>query len=136
MDQAKLHQAVEYLLEKHGGRLNYTKLIELLYLADREMINQTGYPITGDSYCLVKNGPVLSRVYDLIRGDKVTNQTKAPGIASLKPRDTTSSEVSMVSLTNSRSRKLSGKTPPNPEILQMPSRLTQSGAPLGLPMAR
>lgn len=68
MDREKLYQSVGYLIEKHGGRLNYMKLIKLLYIADREMINQTGYPITGDSYCSMKNGPVLSRLYDLIRG--------------------------------------------------------------------
>ena len=68
MDRETLYQAVGYLIEKHGGRLNYMKLIKLLYIADREMINQVGYPITGDSYCSMKNGPVLSRLYDLIRG--------------------------------------------------------------------
>ena len=68
MDREKLYQSVGYLIEKHGGRLNYMKLIKLLYIADREMINQTGYPITGDHYCSMKNGPVLSNLYDLIRG--------------------------------------------------------------------
>ena len=52
MNQEKLYQSVGYLLEKYNGRLNEVKLIRLLYLADREMIRQTGntsIPISIDS---------------------------------------------------------------------------------------
>lgn len=52
MNQEKLYQSVGYLLEKYNGRLNEVKLIRLLYLADQEMIRQTGntsIPISIDS---------------------------------------------------------------------------------------
>ena len=54
MNQEKLYQSVGYLLEKYNGRLNEVKLIRLLYLADREMIRQTGDSITGDNYFSMK----------------------------------------------------------------------------------
>ena len=67
MNQEKLYQSVGYLLEKYNGRLNEVKLIKLLYLADREMIRQTGDSITGDKYFSMKQGPVLSCLHNLIR---------------------------------------------------------------------
>ncbi len=62
-------QATAFLLEQTpNGRMNYTKLIKLLYIADRESLQDTGEPITGDQIVAMSNGPVLSRVYDLIKG--------------------------------------------------------------------
>lgn len=72
MNIEKLIQVVGYVLEKNNGVLNYTKLIKLLYLADRESIKETGYSITGDLYVSMRNGPVLSNLYDLIR-DRVND---------------------------------------------------------------
>ena len=69
MNQEKLYQAVGYLLDKYDDRgIDEIKLIELLYLDDREMIRQTGDSITGDKYFSMKQGPVLSGLHDLIRG--------------------------------------------------------------------
>lgn len=67
MKHEKLIQIVSYILSKYGGALNYTKLIKLLYLADRKAFAQCGYSITGDTYVSMKNGPVLSGLYDLIK---------------------------------------------------------------------
>jgi len=64
----KLIQACNYLLKKNGFRLNYTKLIKLLYLADKEALRGSMQTITGDSYVSMDNGPVLSKLYDLIKG--------------------------------------------------------------------
>lgn len=47
--------------------MSYLKLLKLLYLADREAFLRLGRPITYDRYCSMKEGPVLSRTYDLIR---------------------------------------------------------------------
>lgn len=49
--------------------MNYTRLLKLLYLAERESIRETAQPITGDHVYALKNGPVLSRTYDCIKGD-------------------------------------------------------------------
>ncbi len=74
MNIEKLIQTSAYILAKYEGVLNYTKLIKILYLADRKAIAETGYSITGDSYVSMKDGPVLSGLYSLIKNrysDKV-----------------------------------------------------------------
>lgn len=60
-------QASAVLIRLAGGRLNYTKLLKLLYLADRQSLVETGSPITGDTVVNMDNGPVLSAVYDCIK---------------------------------------------------------------------
>lgn len=67
MDIKKVVQVVGYILSKYQGKLNYTKLIKMLYLADRESMRQTGYPITGDNYVSMPRGVVLSGMLDLIK---------------------------------------------------------------------
>ena len=69
MNMEKLIQVVAYILNKYNGRLNYTKLIKILYLADRKSFAETGYSITGDSYVSMKDGPVLSGLYSLIKNN-------------------------------------------------------------------
>ena len=67
-DINKLSQIVNYLLKLNRFRLNYTKLIKLLYLADREALKLWDTTITKDHYYNMKSGPVLSCLYDLIQG--------------------------------------------------------------------
>jgi hypothetical protein len=67
-DIDKLIQICGYMLRKYDFRLNYTKLIKILYLADKESLKETALTITSDSYINMQNGPVLSSLYDLIRG--------------------------------------------------------------------
>ena len=64
----KVIQSCNYLIKKNGASLNYTKLIKLLYLADKESLKESLQTITGDAYVSMDNGPVLSKLYDLIKG--------------------------------------------------------------------
>ena len=64
----KIIQACNYLLKKNDFSLNYTKLIKILYLADKESLKGSLQTITGDTYVSMDNGPVLSKLYDLIKG--------------------------------------------------------------------
>lgn len=66
-DEKRATQAAAYLLKLGGGKLNYMKLIKLLYLADRETFIKTGRPITGATMVSMPLGPVLSEVLDLIK---------------------------------------------------------------------
>ena len=45
----------------------------MLYIADRLALERLETPITGDCYVSMKYGPVLSKVYDLIKGNSVNN---------------------------------------------------------------
>lgn len=62
-------QAIAYLLGKSDEPLTRLKVQKLLYLADRECLDQTGFPITNDSYFHMKFGPVLSHTLNLMSGD-------------------------------------------------------------------
>jgi uncharacterized phage-associated protein len=62
-------QASAYLLRLDGKRMACLRLLKLLYIADREWLAETGESITGDRACAMKYGPVLSNVYDLIKGN-------------------------------------------------------------------
>lgn len=65
-NERKATEAAAFLLRLRGGRMHYLKLIKLLYLADREALLRWGVPITTDRYVSMNNGPVTSRIYDLI----------------------------------------------------------------------
>jgi uncharacterized phage-associated protein len=67
--EEKATQVAALLLRERGGRMNYMKLLKLMYLADREALQRWGRPITFDAYVSMRNGPVLSRTYSLISGD-------------------------------------------------------------------
>ena len=63
----KTIQAIAALLHFHGSKeMSYLRMLKLLYLADRECLQETGRPITGDRVVAMEHGPVLSSVYDLI----------------------------------------------------------------------
>ena len=65
-NEIKTTEAAAFLIERHGGKMNYMKLIKLLYLADRNALLTLGRPITFDRYVSMDRGPVLSRTLDLI----------------------------------------------------------------------
>src|SRR5271170_3477454 len=44
------------------------KSIKMLYIADRQALLEWHRPITGDTFCSLEHGPIVSRIYDLIRG--------------------------------------------------------------------
>ena len=67
----KLNKAIQiasYFLEKYNFKLNYTKLIKLLYITDKEALRRWDTPVSYDHYSSMPNGPVLSGIYDLIMG--------------------------------------------------------------------
>lgn len=65
-NEVKTTQIASLFIKKAGGRLNYTKLIKLLYLTDREAFRLWERPLTGDSYFSMPKGPILSNTLDLI----------------------------------------------------------------------
>src|SRR5437879_4780475 len=65
----KTIQAAAVLLEREPGeRMNYMRLLKLLYLADRESLKDRGRPICGSPAFAMERGPVLGTVLDLIKG--------------------------------------------------------------------
>lgn len=54
--------------EDNVARMNYMRLLKLLYISDRDSYREIGRPITGGSVIAMSRGPVLEEVYQLIRG--------------------------------------------------------------------
>lgn len=73
-NEKKATQVAALLLSLNCNKMNYTKLIKLLYLIDRESLKRFNKTVSGDVYCSLNNGPILSRVYDLIKYDEVINE--------------------------------------------------------------
>ncbi len=70
LDVEKAVQAVAVILREEPNHcMNYMKLLKVLYLAEREMLTQSGSMITGDHAVAMERGPVLSGVYNLIKGE-------------------------------------------------------------------
>ncbi len=65
-DPLKTVQAAALFLKLNRQKMEYMKLIKLLYIADRTALDGLDDTITGDKYVSMDHGPVLSKVYDLI----------------------------------------------------------------------
>ena len=69
----KAVEAAAIFLKLHGKPMKYLGLLKLLYMADRVALKRLEQPITGDRYVSMNYGPVLSTVYDLIKGYQISN---------------------------------------------------------------
>jgi uncharacterized phage-associated protein len=61
--------AAFFLRQVPGLRMAHLKLMKLLYLADREAIRVSSWPILGDRLVSMPHGPVLSQTLDLMDGN-------------------------------------------------------------------
>jgi hypothetical protein len=67
-DIRKAIAATGFLCRLNGGQLNVLHLIKMLYAADRSALVSWHRTITGDKFYSMKNGPILSRIYNLMCG--------------------------------------------------------------------
>lgn len=63
-------QAAGVILRDRGP-MDRLRLLKLLYIADREALQERGVPIIGGLIVAMKHGPLHSEVYDLIKGAHV-----------------------------------------------------------------
>jgi uncharacterized phage-associated protein len=80
--EEKTTQIAAEFLKRAGGKMEYIKLLKLLYYADREMLLRWGIPMTYDRWYVMKCGPVLSATYDLIKensGDTWSKYIRSQG---------------------------------------------------------
>jgi uncharacterized phage-associated protein len=65
----KAYQAIAALLRAEPERrMNYYRLLKLLYIADRESIRRNGRPIIGGRLIAMERGPLHSAGFDLVQG--------------------------------------------------------------------
>ena len=68
VDGEKADLFAALMLQELGGRVNYMKLMKLLYFADRYHLRRYMRPIAKDDYFAMKKGVVGSYWLDLLRG--------------------------------------------------------------------
>jgi len=88
-DENKTINAVLYI-SKNLKRSDLHKIFKVLYFADREHLAEYGRPITGDNYIAMSDGPVPSKLYDIlksIRGDSYFIDEKFSSLISFTSRD-------------------------------------------------
>jgi uncharacterized phage-associated protein len=65
--EQRVTEAASVLLKRSNGRMDYMKLVKLLYLAERKSFETKDRPLTYDNLSSLPKGPVLSSTLDLIK---------------------------------------------------------------------
>ena len=69
-DIDKAVAAAAYVTRKRKGqRISIFELLKTMYAGEREALASWHRPITGDNFCSLPKGVVLSRTYNLIKGE-------------------------------------------------------------------
>lgn len=72
----KTAQATGVLMKAEPTRrISPVRLLKLLYIADRELLQERGRPITGDRPVAMDHGPVPGRTYDIVTGSDYCSPT-------------------------------------------------------------
>lgn len=69
LNHEKLKAEVLYVLQQ-TGQTDFHKLFKILYFADMMHLKEHGRPIVTNDYVAMKNGPVPSTLYDILKGIK------------------------------------------------------------------
>jgi len=102
-----IQAAAELLVKEPGKQMSRLRLIKMLYIADREALKETGRPITWDRWVAMKHGPVLSRFYDVIKGEEVGSSELAKFVEQQGHQLTLKSDPGKDQLNRFEIRKLS-----------------------------
>ena len=73
-DASKAAQAAGVLLDFDDGKMEYIRLLKLLYIADRESVKECGRPISYSQSVAMPYGPLSHEIYELICGERDNDQ--------------------------------------------------------------
>lgn len=66
-NKIKASQLAAFFAKEEGGKINYMKLIKLMYLAERTVLLRDGYLMVADDLFFLPHGPILSRSLDMMK---------------------------------------------------------------------
>ena len=67
-DQEKGVASLVYIAKKLGkDKADLHSVLKALYFAEQKHLVRYGRPVTGDTYCALKKGPIPSKLYDLCK---------------------------------------------------------------------
>lgn len=70
-DLNKIVETILLILKNAAARgksVTQYDIVKTIFLADRQHLNEYGRPITFDNYVAMKDGPVPSKAYDIVKG--------------------------------------------------------------------
>jgi hypothetical protein len=67
-DIRKAIAATAFLADREAGKLDMFLSIKMLYIADKKALERWGKTVTGDKMVSMPQGPALSRIYNLFKG--------------------------------------------------------------------
>lgn len=67
-DESKALEALVHVASQWPGITTFY-LAKVFFFADRDHLRTYGRPVTGDAYIAMANGPVPSRLYDIVKGN-------------------------------------------------------------------
>jgi uncharacterized phage-associated protein len=70
INKEKISNSILFTLEKLGGTSDLHKVCKILYFADQKHLTTYGFPITGDFYLAMKNGPVPFQTFNFMKSLK------------------------------------------------------------------
>ena len=73
-NEKQVAQIAAFFSQKEGGEIPVLKLTKLIYLADRESMAATGFPITNDHLVSMPHGPVNSLTLNFVDGKFASEQ--------------------------------------------------------------
>ena len=83
-------QAIDYIIRNSSDTHSLDKLsiLKLLFFADRYHLRKYGRTISNDNYCAMRNGPVASETYDLLKTISIANEQELEkdGLYNIKSR--------------------------------------------------
>jgi uncharacterized phage-associated protein len=69
VDERKATQVAAFFLKESDNYMrDFIKLVKLVYLADREALLELGYTLTKGTHYSLPKGPIVSEVYDWLKG--------------------------------------------------------------------
>ena len=72
VDERKATQIAAFFLKESNNYIpDFIKLVKLMYLADREALLELGYTLTKGTHYSLPKGPIVSEVYDWLKGTLV-----------------------------------------------------------------
>jgi hypothetical protein len=74
-DIDKTVAAAAYVAKRKGGTISTFILLKTLYAAERRALIHWYRPITGDTFCSLKKGVILSRTYNLIKREVMSSNS-------------------------------------------------------------
>lgn len=69
-DKVHAHNAILWLINRNGGKIDKLSLIKLIFFSDVEHLLRHGRPIVGGTYFAMELGPVASQFYDELKHDE------------------------------------------------------------------